>query len=81
MRPALTLLLLAFLAFWPQIDLAEWRGTEGRRVQIALEMHRTAARATDETLAGPDPADWAAPAAGAVGTRDLDVALDQHVPS
>jgi 4-amino-4-deoxy-L-arabinose transferase-like glycosyltransferase len=41
MRPALTLLLLALLAFWPQIDVPEWRDTEARRVQIALEMQRS----------------------------------------
>lgn len=35
---ALFLLLLAVLAHWPQLTLPDWRGTEGRRLQIALEM-------------------------------------------
>ena len=41
MRPALALLLLACLAFWPHFDYPEWRGTEARRVQIAAEMWQT----------------------------------------
>lgn len=35
---ALLLLLLALLAHWPQLTLRDWRGTEGRRLQIAAEM-------------------------------------------
>lgn len=35
---ALVLLAAAFVALYPQSQLHEWIGTEGRRVQIALEM-------------------------------------------
>jgi len=35
---ALALLLLSLIAYWPQLQLQDWRGTEGRRVLIALEM-------------------------------------------
>jgi hypothetical protein len=35
---ALLLLLLTLIACWPQWGLADWHGTEGRRMQIALEM-------------------------------------------
>ncbi len=38
LRPALLLLLLTLAAFAPQLAVPEWRGTEGRRVQIAVEM-------------------------------------------
>ena len=41
MRVALALLILAILAFAPQFDYPEWRGTEARRVQIAFEMVET----------------------------------------
>ena len=34
----LALLLVALLAFGPQLDFPDWKGTEGRRVQIAMEM-------------------------------------------
>jgi hypothetical protein len=37
-RAASLLLFLALLAHWPALSLPEWRGTEGRRVQIALQM-------------------------------------------
>jgi hypothetical protein len=37
-RAAVVLLFVALLAHWPHLRLDEWRGTEGRRVQIALEM-------------------------------------------
>jgi 4-amino-4-deoxy-L-arabinose transferase-like glycosyltransferase len=35
---ALLLLLVAAAAAWPQLRLEDWTGTEGRRVQIAVEM-------------------------------------------
>jgi 4-amino-4-deoxy-L-arabinose transferase-like glycosyltransferase len=38
LRAALLLLLLALVAHWPALSMPEWRGTEGRRVQIALQM-------------------------------------------
>lgn len=40
LRAALLLLLLTLLASWPQWSLPEWHGTEGRRLQVALEMVR-----------------------------------------
>lgn len=39
-RALLLLLVVAVAVFLPQLALPEWRGTEGRRVQIALEMVR-----------------------------------------
>ncbi|MBK8095912.1 MAG: glycosyltransferase family 39 protein [Planctomycetes bacterium] len=38
MARALILLLLTIVACWPQWSIADWHGTEGRRVQIATEM-------------------------------------------
>ncbi|GAB4153459.1 MAG: hypothetical protein Fur0037_22290 [Planctomycetota bacterium] len=35
---SLFLTLLAIAAHWPMLSLPDWRGTEGRRLQIALEM-------------------------------------------
>ncbi len=40
-RAALLLLLVTLVACWPHAQLADWTGTEGRRVQIALEMARS----------------------------------------
>ena len=40
-RRAFVLLIVALLACWPQLMLADWHGTEGRRIQIALEMSRS----------------------------------------
>ncbi len=38
---ALILLLLTLVGCWPVWSVADWDGTEGRRVQIALEMSRS----------------------------------------
>lgn len=38
---ALLLLALTVVAYWPQLCVQDWQGTEGRRVQIALEMVRS----------------------------------------
>ncbi|MGE3174310.1 MAG: ArnT family glycosyltransferase [Planctomycetota bacterium] len=40
LRPALLLLAVTLFVTWPQAGLQDWTGTEGRRVQIALEMAR-----------------------------------------
>lgn len=41
LRAAFLLLLVALLGYWPALTVTEWRGTEGRRVQIAREMARS----------------------------------------
>jgi hypothetical protein len=38
---ALLLLVIAAIGCWPQLAVPDWHGTEGRRVQIALEMSRS----------------------------------------
>ncbi len=38
MRAAIAFLLLSLLAYLPQASTLPWKGTEGRRVQIAIEM-------------------------------------------
>lgn len=74
MRPALALLLLALLAYWPGLVSRNWNGTEGRRVQIASEMLATGdlvvPRLQDEpTLAKPPVYYWLLAAVqGAFGT-------------
>lgn len=55
---ALILLLLTVVACWPQWSIADWHGTEGRRVQIATEMAQ-AGNWLVPTLGG-DPT-WAKP--------------------
>lgn len=81
MRAPLVLLLLAIVGFWPQLSFPEWRGTEGRRVQIAFEMvesgdYMVPTLGHEVTLAKPPLQYWVLAAvmvlAGADDLQELD---------
>src|SRR5262245_17274972 len=58
------LAIATLLALWPRADASEWRGTEARRVQIALEMAESGdlmvpTLGREQTLAKPPLFYWA----------------------
>lgn len=70
-RPALLLLLLTLALCLPQAGMPDWSGTEGRRVQIALEMLRSGdwmvpTIGGEPTLAKPPLHYWMVAASAAV---------------